>query len=240
MQNTANRIWELDCLRGVAIILMVIFHFFFDLNYFGILQNAMYSGYWLIFQRVTLSLFLITVGVSLHLQRVKNPRQIFSKRFIALLAAAVLITIATWLYSPSETIWFGVIHLIALSTLLAIPFLNRAKLCAAIGTVMLAGSLFFTLPQINSPLLLWLGVQFPGFSSFDYVPLIPWFGLILIGIYLGKKLYPLLASIVPKPQNAIINYKINALQFLGCNSLVIYLIHQPLLFAAIKLWQLVR
>ncbi len=236
-----QRIWELDFLRGLAIAMMVLFHFAFDLNYLGIAPIAVYKGGWLLLQRATISLFLLLVGVSLWLKFQKmqdQPGGIIVKEFgtraALLFAVALLISLATWIVAPHEFIAFGIIHFIALSTLLALPFLRFYKLNLFLGAVLLASSLFISLPQINSALLLWLGFTFPGFVSLDYVPLFPWFGLVLIGIFVGKFFYIKvnLNSIVEKPRLQIVSL----LETAGRKSLLLYLIHQSILLGLLQLY----
>jgi uncharacterized membrane protein len=80
----------------------------------------------------------------------------------------------------------------------------------------------------------WLGLKPANFYSFDYFPLLPWFGLLLIGIFLGNIFYP----------NGKRNFKIfipegkvaNIITFLGKNSLLIYFIHQPIIFFVLLLF----
>ena len=236
-----NRLWEIDALRGTAILLMAVFHFAFDLNYLGIAKIAVYQMPWLLLQRITISLFLLLVGASLWLKSEKlttenkNANAEFAKRALFLFALAALISLATWLIAPEQFIVFGIIHFIALSTILAIPFLRFYKLNAIIGTALLTSSLFLQLPQLNTPLLLWIGFTFPGFQSLDYVPLFPWFGLVLLGIFAAKLFYREVKFKIEKPQSKVMNI----FTAMGQNSLLIYLLHQPVLLAALKLYTLI-
>ncbi|MFH1246757.1 MAG: heparan-alpha-glucosaminide N-acetyltransferase [Candidatus Micrarchaeota archaeon] len=238
-----KRLWEIDALRGIAICLMVVFHFAFDLNYLNIANISVSQMPWLLLQRITISLFLLLVGASLYLKseklaaQQKNINLELAKRAFFLFAVAALISLATWLIAPQQFIAFGIIHVIALSTIVAIPFLRLYKLNLLIGALLLASSFFFQLPQINTPLLLWFGFTFPGFQSLDFVPLFPWFGLILIGIFAAKLAYKenKLKINLEKPQSKIVEL----LQIAGRNSLLIYLLHQPILFAALKLYMVI-
>lgn len=233
-----KRLWEIDALRGAALVLMVVFHFMFDLNYLGIAQIAVYEMPWLLLQRITISLFVLILGASLLLKSEKlkaenkNINVEFAKRAALLFVIAAGISLATWLYAPQQFIAFGIIHFIALSTILAIPFLRFYKLNALLGTLLLCASFFVSIPQINTPLLLWLGFAFPGFQSLDYVPLFPWFGLVLLGIYFAKLFYSEIKISIEKPQNTVTNW----LAIAGRNSLLIYLVHQPILIAVLKIY----
>lgn len=234
-----ERYWEVDAGRGIALALMIVFHFIFDLNFLGILKIEPYEGLPLLLQRATISLFLLLVGVSLHISRERmNDKRTaavaekFAKRSLFLFAVAALITTATYAFLGGKGfVVFGIIHFIALCVLLTPIFLEFKVLNAVAGAGMLASSLFFQLPQAGTPLLLWLGFTPPGFSSVDYVPLYPWLGLVLLGVFAGKTLYP-------KGRRA---FKIRArqpegtglLSWMGRNSLSIYLAHQPMLFGAL-------
>ena len=89
--------------------------------------------------------------------------------------------------------------------------------------------------MVDSYWLIWLGVEYPGFSSVDYTPIIPWFGVILLGISAGHVLVPQKGLLVrlPKPWKA--SSPVGVLTFLGRRSLIIYLLHQPLLFGCLYL-----
>ncbi len=223
------RYWQTDALRGVAIAMMVVFHFFYDADYLGILQNSMYQGGWLIFQRATISLFLLLVGFSLWLsyekmtdKSVASVLNKFGKRTAKIFAGALLVTIGTLIAIPQGFVVFGVLHFIALATLLALPFLRLGYLNLFLGLSLLAASLFYSLPVLDTPLLLWLGFTYPGFQSVDHVPIFPWFGLVLIGVFAAKQV-KLRHSDAPR--------RFALLAGMGRNSLVIYLAHQPVLFA---------
>ncbi len=236
-----ERKWELDALRGLAISLMLVFHLAFDLNYLSIMPLSVYQMPWLLLQRLTITLFLLLVGASLWLKSEKlaaenkNVNVELAKRALFLFAIAALISLATWLYTPQEFIVFGIIHFIALSTILAIPFLRFYKLNLLIGTALIASSFFISLPQLNTPLFLWLGFTFPGFQSLDYVSLFPWFGLVLLGIFAAKLLYHEMKINFQKPQDKISDI----FTLMSRNSLSIYLLHQPILLGILKLYTLI-
>lgn len=236
---SSTRFWEVDVARGLAVALMVAYHFFFDLNFLGVLKIDFHSGFFLFFQRTVAFLFLSLVGVSLVLFKQKNSslskKALFLKflpRALLLVAVALLITIATMAYPGEGAIFFGVIHFIALSTFLAFLFLDFGFVNLAAGILLVAMSLFVSLPSLSTPFLLWLGFPPHGFYSLDYYPLYPWFGLVLIGVYVGKQLY----------KNNERTFHLNEmpsllkpLELLGKNALLVYLIHQPILFGLIKI-----
>ena len=69
-----KRFWEIDLLRGIGVIMMIVFHFLYDLNHFDIYKLSLYSGYFLIYVYVGASIFIGLVGISLSLSfsRIKN------------------------------------------------------------------------------------------------------------------------------------------------------------------------
>ncbi|MFH1751615.1 MAG: heparan-alpha-glucosaminide N-acetyltransferase [archaeon] len=239
-----NRYWKIDFVRGIAIIMVIVFHLFFDLNYFGILENSMYSGFWLVFQRITASLFIGLVGVSLVLsfERIKNSKKFsgktlfpkFLKRGLFLFAVALVITAATWIYPHKGFIVFGIIHFIALSVILGYFFLRFYKLNLILGIGTIIAGLWFSTITINSNLFFWLGLTFPGFNSLDYFPLFPWFGIVLIGLFAGKHLIKNYQNQlgIEKPKLPVINF----MTFIGRKTLIIYLLHQPVIIGLIMVY----
>lgn len=229
--SLAERIWEVDAVRGLAVVLMIAYHFFFDLNYFGIAQIDLHNGFFLYFQRVIAFLFLTTVGVSLVLLKQKRSGfNAFVKRSAKLFLAAALITLATSIYPGNGAIWFGVIHFIAVASIIAFFFLDFYYLNLFLGVLLLGLSFAISLPSINSPYLLWLGFTPANFYALDYYPLFPWLGLVLLGVFVGKTFYEKNKIRFTKPFNT------SALELIGKNALLIYLTHQLVLVALIKLF----
>jgi len=66
-KNLEKRFWEIDFLRGLAIIMMILFHLLYDLNYFGEYNLNLHSGFWWYFARMTATIFILLVGISLTL-----------------------------------------------------------------------------------------------------------------------------------------------------------------------------
>jgi uncharacterized membrane protein len=213
----AERIEEVDVLRGVAIVLMVIYHLFFDLHFLGMASIDLYDLPWVLFQRVVGTLFLLVVGISLVLSEKKKGHH--AKRAAKLGAVALLITVATWVYPHTGFIRFGIIHMIALSTLIAPFFLRFGRLNIVIGLLVIAAGIEIHYTDIDY--LFWLGLIRPDYMAFDHYPMVPWFGIVLIGMELGKRIEEWKGYV---PVSSI-------LSLLGRNSLLIYLIHQPLLIA---------
>jgi uncharacterized membrane protein len=239
MENRQTaRFWEVDLLRGVAIVLMVLYHLAFDLDYFAVYQIDVISGIWLAAARISASLFLLLVGLSLTLSysraRLLGQKGLFfarlCKRSTRILGLALGITAVTYFVIGKGFIVFGVLHLIGLSLLLAYPLLRLQRMNFIFGlSAILAGAYLQTV-SVDYPWLLWLGLAPPDFYSLDYFPLFPWFGVILAGMGLGDMLYPGYRRRFPLPDLSG-SPLVRGLAFLGQNSLLIYLIHQPIIIA---------
>jgi len=224
------RFWEIDFSRGIAIILMVIFHFLWDLNYFEFTNFKLYSGAIGVFQKTIPLLFLLVVGISLTINYNRNKQNYLSK-FIKqgalVFGAGLLITIFTLLVFPKQPVLFGILHLIGTSIILSIFFIKKKYFSLITGTLIIISTFIFEISTINLPELFWLG--FKPIPTLDIYPIFPWFGIVLIGIFLGHQFYENGQSkiIVPKPKLKIINL----IELLGKNALLIYFLHQPILFA---------
>ena len=234
-----SRLWEVDSARGIAIIMMLISNLLFDLYLFkGFIE--FYSGFWLYFARVTAALFILIAGLSLTLSysRVSNKSRGFKirkyvKRGLWIFAIGILITIATYLAIGSNFVLFGILHLIGIGIILAYPFLRYRVLNLVLGLIIILIGFLLQNITFNFPWLVWLGLQYPGFNSVDYVPVFPWFGLILIGVFLGNLLFP---EGNRRYKTGINHLLTRILSRMGRNSLIIYLVHQPVFVGLILLF----
>lgn len=224
MVESKERLWQIDALRGIAIVLMIAFHLLFDLSYFHGLVLDLSGGALLILARSALCIFLLLVGISLSLSynrssKAMNSSQLtvkYLKRGATIFGLGLIITAVTWLAFPESFIFFGVLHLIGLSIILARPFLSKTWLNLVLGiAVILAGLL--------------LNMQPPAYT-FDFTPLLPWFGLVLFGLFISNvlRLHKKKPGLGP---NAFSRF----LAFIGRHSLLIYFLHQPILIAVVLL-----
>jgi uncharacterized membrane protein len=203
---------------------MVSFHLIVDLKDFHGFQVEYLSGFWYYEGKLSAVLFIFLAGVSSTLNR--RP----SFHGIKVLAAAALVSGATYLFSPATYVRFGILHLLAISILLS-PILRRLP-SAILGILAVALLLLpRSLDQItnDSGLLLPLGVTPATFASMDYYPLIPWLAVFALGLLTGRHIYRDQQSILPKLAGTEI------ISDLGRHSLIIYLVHQPLMLALLSL-----
>ncbi len=216
----SKRFSIVDEIRGFAIGLMIFFHFSFDLNIFK-LVNIDFSNnwFWWILPRIIVFLFFLSVGLSLgitHTPKIQWKK--FWKRFFKILILALIISVTTYVIYPDKWIYFGTLHCIALCSLLVIPFLKKPYLCFLISLVLFLPSIF-------------LDWNIPWFSfdhySLDYISPFPWIGAITLGVFLFHKDFHTLSN----PKGPPFRF----FGFLGKNALIIYLVHQPILFSSIWL-----
>ena len=237
-----KRFWEVDALRGAAVVMMILFHLVFDLNYFHVKSFDVYSGFLLRFSELTASMFVLLAGISLSLSRSRSellgienavPSRLF-KRGLKIFSIGLGITLVTYLAVGDGFIIFGILHMLGLSIILAYPFLSLGRANALIGLVFISAGLYLQNLTFPFPWLLWLGFSPEAFYTLDYFPLLPWFGVVLIGIFLGNLLYPGYRRRIDLP-DADSLFPVKVMDMLGRNSLSIYLIHQPILITTLFL-----
>ena len=237
----ADRMWEIDALRGIAIIMMVVYHLLWDLSSMGGYEIAMRSGFWGIWQNITASLFTGLVGLSMTLSyasaRQRQPTGSLWRKFflrgLTVFSWGVVISIVTYLaLGPDFYVRFGILQLIGTSIIIAYPLLRFRWLNLALGIVVIALAQPINSLHLNLPWLQWLAPT-PG-AGVDYAPLIPWFGRVLIGIFLGNTFYrggQRQFSLPDFANNGLMRF----LRIMGENSLLIYLIHQPIMIITLTL-----
>jgi uncharacterized membrane protein len=228
-----DRLTGLDVARTAAVTCMVIFHFTFDLALFGYIPSGtMSEPFWYYFARVIAGSFLFLSGVSLWLAHGQGIRwRAFWLRFGKLVAAAALVTTASLWLVPGGPIWFGILHAIAASSLIGLIALRLPwPVSLALAATIFAGAWMGRSPAFDGLWLVWTGLAEIRPMMGDYVPLIPWAAPALAGIAFAKALG------IDRRQGRAPSRTLHAMTFPGRHSLVIYLIHQPLLFGLFNAW----
>jgi uncharacterized membrane protein len=232
--NTASRYPEIDMIRGIAILMMILFHTVFDLNFFRVSAVDVSAGFWRYFAFSTAALFLLIVGISLTLSHTRAATSLsgyqmigkFVNRGVGIFLVGLLVTAGTWLYLKEGFIVFGILHLIGISVMISPLFFRFKKFNLLLGLFFILIGYFLT--TVTGPVwLLPLGIHPATFWSVDYEPVFPWTGIVLFGMGLGEILYP--GGMRKFTLPGIPVFFIQPLAFLGRHSLIIYLVHQPLI-----------
>lgn len=225
----SKRIWELDFMRGIALLLMVYFHMIYSLNEFSAYTIQYSSGLTFYIGRVSGILFILISGISATLGR--NHIQ----RGLKLLAIAFAITLVSRLYNPEYVIKFGILHFLGSSMLLTpvMMKIHKVYLMPSSIVLILAGNRMSAL-NVSAGYLFPLGLTNGQFSSADYYPLLPWLGVFLIGLFLGRTLYSARYSRLPF---GLHNHPITKI---GRKTLPIYLIHQPVILVLLLILDYLR
>ena len=265
--QAALRFWEIDALRGVAIITMIVYHLMWDLWYWRVLPNVvLWEGFWKYWQRFTCGTFLILVGVSMTIvyrrqrQKLGPDANLYPKFFwrgLKIFGLGMVITIVVTAAGVGY-VDFGILHLIGFATMVSYPLLRYKWVNLGLWVLFsVAGKWLETvhwdgrwfIPQfgnwMGAPLWIdgrWLaplGITPTRYPAVDFFPIIPWLGVVLLGVFLGNVLYAENKRRFPLPYWGNL-FPFNALEFLGKHSLLIYMIHQPLLLLALYLLGIVQ
>lgn len=236
-EHRQGRYLWIDRLRGITLISMIGYHLCWDLhNLFGVKLSLMGISFSHVWQQSICWSFILLSGYCLSLGKKTW------KHGLTLLLCALIIRVATAVVEPDETIRYGVLFLLGISSLvLGLMRKPLEKVHPVLGIILALGIFFLTfdvrkgyigyeslhLMQIpsafyQSPALAWLGFPNKTFHSGDYFPILPWLFLFLAGFFLYR-LFP------PNPLKKSRDSG-GFLAFLGRHSLIIYMIHQPLIY----------
>jgi uncharacterized membrane protein len=229
---TTARVASIDALRAIAVLAMIVYHFCFDLRYFGVIRaDFEHDPFWLTARTLILSSFLLLAGVSLVLADRSGTTAVqFWRRVGEIAACALVVSVASYLMFPTTFIWFGVLHAIAITLVLARPFVREPIVALVVGMAMIVVGASFSHPLFDRFSLGWIGFMTSKPYTEDYVPLFPWAGVLFCGIAAGHALvrnrFALVASLGRSPR---------WLTWAGRHTLAIYMVHQPVLIGALWL-----
>ena len=211
--DTPRRYHTIDAIRAAAVISMVLYHLYYDIFclFGGHPEYCLLTPIYL-WERSICITFIVISGVSLNFSRHGY------RRGLIVAGCAMAVTLVTYVMFPEEAIWFGVLHLLSVSMLLT----------TAIRPLLHIG--LFSYPLIRLPAALyqykWLsvvGFLSGDYYSMDYFPILPWVFLFLFGYFLWR-------FIKEKGFDKVFYKKIPVLDFIGRHSLLIYMLHQPILY----------
>ncbi len=223
--------------RGVAILLMFVYHFSWDLTYFGYAQFQLFTDpFWIYFARFIVAIILLVMGVAQVMARDRGPglnAKIFFRRLGVIVLCAGLVSAATYLIDAGSYVFFGILHHVALASLVlaGAVFLPSSALIA-LAVICFAAPEFLAAPLFQAGPLLWVGLAPVPPVSVDYVPLLPWIGIPLLGMVAGRMMVldghgaALLAWNPAQPLAQVVRW-------VGRRSLLLYIIHQPILFGGL-------
>ena len=231
-----TRLALIDVLRGFAVAQMIVYHFIYDLNYFGWVKVRMLVDQpWVGWRTAIVTQFLLLVGISLALRMSFKPGLgDFLRRWAEVAGAALLVSAGSWLVFGPRFIWFGILHFIAAALLLARPLVRLGPWNLALGGAALLAGLLLSDPAFNPTPANVIGFVTKRPGTEDYVPLFPWIGVVLIGVGLGSlwqragwRVPAVLAPLDARPPRP--------LRLLGTWALTVYLVHQPVLMGVLML-----
>ncbi|GMA97543.1 heparan-alpha-glucosaminide N-acetyltransferase [Pelosinus sp. IPA-1] len=214
-----KRIEEIDFARGIAILLMILFHLIVDLKDFYFYNVDYFRGFWYIEGKLSAILFMFLCGISstLSFRSTNHGIKVFTW--------AMVLTAVTYFYNSDFYIRFGILHFLGIS-LISARFIQQLSIrwLFSLSITSITLGLIFAERFVNSPYLFPLGLQSATFTSLDFYPLFPWYGVFLAGIIAGKTVYA-------AKKSSLTLHPPQAITWLGRQSLAIYLIHQPILLA---------
>lgn len=233
--RSSGRIASIDALRALALIAMIAYHFCFDLRYFGVIRaDFEHDIFWLGARAIILSSFLLLAGVSLVLADTRKTSSAHFWRHVAMIGGcAVLVSAASYAMFPTTFIWFGVLHAIAVTLVLARPLVRFPRIALVTGLVVIAAGLMFSNSVFDQFAFGWIGFMTSKPYTEDYVPLFPWAGAVFVGIAAGHALvrnrFAILSPLATPPR---------WLAWPGRHTLAVYMLHQPVLIGA--LWAILH
>ncbi|MFL2793318.1 MAG: heparan-alpha-glucosaminide N-acetyltransferase [Paracoccaceae bacterium] len=231
------RVFLLDITRGICVLAMIAYHFCWDLGYFGFIDLRLITqGFGLLIAQLIGLSFITIAGISSRILSLSDSfEQKFLKRFLKLVFISAIISIVTFILNRNSFIFFGILHFLSVCSLISLilVYIKSSSfhlllifLCAAIISI---SRITFNLPFMLS----WLGFNREIPTTNDFYPLFPWITFYFFGFWFGKIFYEKLNQ-KDGSSPMLINEKsifFKFFEYMGQKALVIYILHQPILFS---------
>lgn len=253
-RRTSSRYDRLDALRGFALVWMAVFHFCFDLSSLRLIDANFYRDpFWTTQRTCILSLFLLCAGAGQAVATSQGQTWArFWRRWVQIVGCALLVTLGSAIQFPNSFIYFGVLHGMAVMLILARLSAPLGPWLWPIGAVAIAlpwrfGHAFFDSRWTN-----WVGLVTQKPITEDYVPVLPWIGVMLWGLagtqWILANRPGWLSWTMPGVSGAAVDagdnsgpagapWRLrNGLAALGRWSLTFYMVHQPVMIGALMAW----
>lgn len=225
---------RLDALRGLALVWMAVFHFCFDLANFRLIEADFYRDpVWLLQRTCILSLFLLCAGAGQAVAAGQGvPWRRFWRRWAQVAGCALLVTAGSWFMFPKSYIYFGVLHGMAVMLILMRLMAGWGAWLWPLGLVLMLLPQFVSHPFFDTRWTNWVGLVTHKPVTEDYVPLLPWFGVMLWGFAMVQWVQARRPVWLQGPLPGALG----PLALLGRWSLSFYMLHQPILIGALSAW----
>ena len=218
-----ERVWEIDFLRGLLILYMIFMHLMYDLHYIYNI-NINYEGGLLNISRILFAPFFIIVsGISTAFSRNSF------KRGLVVFLVAIGLTCVTYIMDSKMFIVFGILHFLGIWMMIT-PILKKLSTLwmLSLSGVFAIFSLIMPNIKVTHNYLFILGFHNSSFTSLDYYPLLEYAWAFLLGMGLSRILYKEKKSIFP------FTIKSKLVNFIGRNSLYVYVVHQPVILLLLE------
>ena len=227
MSRATGRVGWIDLARVAALAGMVVFHTARDLEIFALVPAGLtMTGGWALFARIVAGSFLFLSGVSLVLAHGTGLRPgAWLRRMLRIVVAAALVSLATYAFDPRHFVYFGILQSIAAASVIGLAVLRLPAWGLALGGAAV-WALHLTLGRavFDSVWLAWTGLSRTVRPSLDFLPLVPWLAPFLFGMALARAVDVRALPALPLPA---------ALTWISRHSLLVYLLHQPVLLGLI-------
>lgn len=224
---------EIDILKGVAVILMIIFHFYYFPNQYGFTEIKYDTTLLKFIAKIAQIIFITCVGINLVFAKTKNSDpQVHLQRVMKIAFYALLMSLFTYHVFKEKYVKFGILHFVAFTSLILFTFVDNVESMRIITAIFLIlyvlnhfkPELFRTIPQ---PFAFIGGFYNDRYSAIDHFPIMPWILLICVGTFIGNHL---VNQNIDTPNYITNNAVSKTLKNIGKRSLEIYAVHWAVLY----------